>query len=661
MAGGPNLPGMRRRKLDEVEQVAYGASAKKARMNYLAGDARPKEELKKAPPTPAGGLGEYKLLLYPLTWAIAAVCAPSPDLLTHVLLATVARYAVNHGFTFLTQCHGLAERYRIIEKNPPAEQLTRELDWDNPLVGSAMAFLAVQLCTPWLCVVHEFSWRSLGMCAVGHYLIVEPLYYLYHVALHWPKLYKFTHSHHHSSVITQPVSGTSHPFWETVGYLATFSFPILVPAWFGCLSYEIIYIYFIFFDIMNCIGHCNFEVVPVWLQRGPLKYLFYCSSYHSLHHTRYKFNYCLFCPFWDHLFGTVAPETYTLQRSVRMKSGPKPASVVFLGHGFAWNSILSTPMISPYLSTQSRDTVRAWMYPLFPVCLLAAAVCRAFKWSCFVVQRYGYKGVTCATWTLPVLAYNYARPGEWAYLNWLLLRAIRDAEAQGATHVGLGALNKAQFLNNGGADLVARLPADCRVKVVHGNTLTAAVVYQKVRRRTEPSDEIFFTGATSTVGTAVVLRLFRDGYAIRVLTRSAERFGRLVALAGPEGGRRLVRAERYEEGSRCRTWVLGSPLTGAVGHMVPKGCAFLEFAVPGSKEELAYPHSIVNVGSVQVKRRITDLTFCHFREQGSVPACLAAAIIHGVEGFKEHEVQEVDVNQLDQWLELAKKHEFGLE
>ena len=25
-------------------------------------------------------------------------------------------------------------------------------------------------------------------------------------------------------------------------------------------------IYFVFFDIMNCIGHCNFECMPIWAQ-----------------------------------------------------------------------------------------------------------------------------------------------------------------------------------------------------------------------------------------------------------------------------------------------------------------------------------------------------------------------------------------------------------
>ena len=44
---------------------------------------------------------------------------------------------------------------------------------------------------------------------------------------------------------------------------------------------------------MNCAGHCNFECFPRWAQWGPLKYYVYTSCYHSLHHSKYKWNYCL--------------------------------------------------------------------------------------------------------------------------------------------------------------------------------------------------------------------------------------------------------------------------------------------------------------------------------------------------------------------------------
>lgn len=65
---------------------------------------------------------------------------------------------------------------------------------------------------------------------------------------------------------------------ESIAYIANFSFPFLVPAWVGCFSYELVYVYFVWFDIMNTIGHANFEVIPRALQRGPLKYFVYTGA-----------------------------------------------------------------------------------------------------------------------------------------------------------------------------------------------------------------------------------------------------------------------------------------------------------------------------------------------------------------------------------------------
>jgi len=53
--------------------------------------------------------------------------------------------------------------------------------------------------------------------------------------------------------------------------------------------------------------------------------------------------------------------------------------------------------------------------------------------------------------------------------------AILEGEAAGAKVVGLGALNKAEFLNAGGSIFVKEMP-HLKTRVVHGNTLTTAVI-----------------------------------------------------------------------------------------------------------------------------------------------------------------------------------------
>jgi len=68
-----------------------------------------------------------------------------------------------------------------------------------------------------------------------------------------------------------------------------------------------------------------------------------------------------------------------------------------------------------------------------------------------------------------------------------------------------------EALNGGGTLFVNKHP-DLRVRVVHGNTLTAAVILYEI-----PKDvnEVFLTGATSKLGRAIALYLCRRG--VRVL------------------------------------------------------------------------------------------------------------------------------------------------
>lgn len=65
---------------------------------------------------------------------------------------------------------------------------------------------------------------------------------------------------------------------------------------------------------------------------------------------------------------------------------------------------------------------------------------------------------------------------------------------------------------NGGGTLFINKHPDLKVRVVHGNTLTAAVILNDIPRDV---DEVFLTGATSKLGRAIALYLARRR--IRVL------------------------------------------------------------------------------------------------------------------------------------------------
>ena len=61
-----------------------------------------------------------------------------------------------------------------------------------------------------------------------------------------------------------------------------------------------------------------------------------------------------------------------------------------------------------------------------------------------------------------------------------------------------------------------KLP-DLRVRVVHGNTLTAAVILNELPQDVE---EVFLTGATSKLGRAIALYLCRKRVRVMVILKA---------------------------------------------------------------------------------------------------------------------------------------------
>lgn len=75
-------------------------------------------------------------------------------------------------------------------------------------------------------------------------------------------------------------AGSVHPFAEHVLYTAIFAIPMLGTWLLGGASIATFYVYWLGFDFLNAIGHCNFEFVPSWLYEAipGLKYLLYTPS-----------------------------------------------------------------------------------------------------------------------------------------------------------------------------------------------------------------------------------------------------------------------------------------------------------------------------------------------------------------------------------------------
>ncbi|GJM95084.1 hypothetical protein PR202_ga11782 [Eleusine coracana subsp. coracana] len=91
-------------------------------------------------------------------------------------------------------------------------------------------------------------------------------------------LYSRYHSHHHASIVTEPITSVIHPFAEELVYFVLFAIPLLTTV--GTQTASVGNGNLIYIDFMNYLGHCNFELVPKCLFDvfPPLKYLMYTPS-----------------------------------------------------------------------------------------------------------------------------------------------------------------------------------------------------------------------------------------------------------------------------------------------------------------------------------------------------------------------------------------------
>ena len=215
--------------------------------------------------------------------------------------------------------------YRI---SVPYEQYERERYWAVPFFVDALgfgllAYVGYLPFTEWgvFPTVKQTS-NGLIWLALAHIFIAEPLYYGYHLLLHRIPTLRRHHVKHHTATIPSPPSGYTFTLFERVSYLVLFAVPILAVAWIGQLTPLGFFGYFLAFDFLNSIGHCNIEFFPKWYVNSPFKWLVYSPSYHSLHHSRWETNYALFMPIYDWIFGTVAPESDELFNRAHAGQGP---------------------------------------------------------------------------------------------------------------------------------------------------------------------------------------------------------------------------------------------------------------------------------------------------------------------------------------------------
>ncbi|GKV22300.1 hypothetical protein SLEP1_g32182 [Rubroshorea leprosula] len=608
---------------------------------------------------PWENLGIYKYLLYgPLAakvvYSLIREESVNGSWCFHILLICVLRGLVYQLWSSYSNMLFLTRNRRINQQGVDFKQIDKEWDWDNFILLQAL--IASMVCSIFL-PFHDIPvWNTEGLLLLPllHVTISEPLFYWVHRCLHGNYFFTRYHSLHHSSPVLHPFTAGSATLLEQLILTLVLGIPIIGSSLMGYGSTSLVYGYILVFDFLRCLGHCNVEIVPheIFEKLPFLRYLIYTPTYHSLHHIERGTNFCLFMPLFDAMGKTLNSNSWQLHKKVSSdsaKSGRVP-DFVFLAHvvditsgmhaQFVFRSFASLPFVT-----------RIFFLLMWPGTFVVMLM--MWAWSkTFLVSFYVLRGWLHQTWVVPRFGFHYFLPFATEGINKQIEEAILRADRLGVKVISLAALNKNEALNGGGTLFVNKHP-DLKVRVVHGNTLTAAVILNDIPKDVK---EVFLTGATSKLGRAIALYLCRRRVRVLMLTLSTERFQNILEEAPVDCQNYLVQVTKYQAAQNCKTWIVGKWITPREQSWAPTGTHFHQFVVPPilqCRRDCTYGA----LAAMRLPKDVEGLGTCEYTmERGVVHACHAGGVIHLLEGWSHHEVGAIDVDRIDVVWEAALKH-----
>ncbi|ONK81933.1 uncharacterized protein A4U43_C01F34410 [Asparagus officinalis] len=600
---------------------------------------------------PWDNMGLYKYLLYgPF---VANVIYSKDSWCLHILILCMLRGLVYQFWTMFGNWLFLVRRRRIIKDGVDFNQIDKEWDWDNFLI--LQAFMGALFCylVPNISELPVWDLRGAPVVMMLHVLVSEPGFYLAHRYFHGSHhFFKNYHSHHHSSRVPMSfTAGYATPL-EHLVMGVIISAPLLGSLLVGVGSIGMIYGYVLLFDSLSCMGHCNVEIFPYRIFEAfpTLRYLIYTPTYHTLHHTDKNSNFCLFMPLFDALGGTINGKSWELQKEVSSGKNDQAPDFVFLAHIVDMFHSMHAPIV--FRSVASIPFfIQPFMFFLLPLGMTMMLL--MWAWSkTFVLAFYNLRGKLHQIWLVPRHGFHYFLPFCTEGINKQIEMSILRANKMGVKVISLAALNKNEALNGGGTLFVNKHP-DLKVRVVHGNTLTAAVILNEI-----PSDakEVFLNGSTSKLGRAIALYLCRKKIRVMMLTLSAERFQKIQKEAPADCQHYLVQVTKYQAAQNCKNWIVGKWITPREQRWAPPGTHFHQFVVPpiiGFRRDCTYG----KLAAMKLPEDVQGLGMCEYTlDRGVVHACHAGGVVHFLEGWNYHEVGAIDVEKIDVVWAAAMKH-----
>lgn len=296
-----------------------------------------------------------------------------------------------------------------------------------------------------------------------------------------------------------------------------------------------------------------------------------------------------------------------------------------------------------------------WLWPLYT---LMGVLYLFGKKEFDVVDDYRFKDLSCRTVLIRNFAWHFAFGMFQERIKRRIFNAVLALQEAGVKVIGLGALTKAEWLTGGGELIVKHLGEKLSVPIVHGDTLTAAVIIKQALRLIEINNvsKVFITGATSKIGRAVVLALAQDGVQVKMFTNSQKRFKEIWNEAGECGGN-ITWATTLDDGRDCDLWITGKaiPKGRELLKYIPQKGYVLNFSVPNpiTEKQKKYRKDLYfcEGGLLAYNPEDTDKRFNMRLPDGITYACHAGTLVHASEGWTHHEVGPVDMKMLEPcWL-----------
>lgn len=589
----------------------------------------------------------------------------------------------------------MADETRITKRPVINEkQHQRESVWPLGFALDAVAVIGMFYFSN-LASMPVFDWRAFVVQFAIHCTVVEFVYYWLHRALHWKWIYQHWHQYHHLSVNTEPSTSLSFEVGERLVYTALFAVTPFGAYMLGYQSYVSLAFHLVWFDIMNYIGHINFEFFPRFWMDSPLSLLWYTPSYHSIHHTRFRKNYSLFMTWPDVMFGTsdFAKTREVFWESLHIEPAPnageltdadcEPKDFGFIVHPVHLSSYLHSPYVLWFtkLYDQVYNPERYWMYLLTPLFFFVYVSGSYFSFKGYNVEEefeWGLKSLDAngqprklrgITLIVRNAAIDYFMPFKYRQINHRISSALLELQRRNTRYAGLAALNKAEWLNHGGVDIL-KLCGDKlhSTYVTHGDTMTAAVVLNLVlnlRERNFWKHTAHVIGSTSKIGRAICLALAKRKIHTKMFTTSQERFEYIRNEAG-ENGCYLERIERLEQAADCDMWITGKfkPDGFELLNKIPRNAVVLNFAVPDplTEAQVKTRPDILHLdsGFLSYDKDLVNMEFTSLLPRGIIYACMGGCVVHAAMGYQEHEIGPVNMDRLDLYWEKALEIGFRL-